>query len=167
MARALPVWGGISKGDFGVVAMHNFKKLSTEEWVGAVEQGKLDKAAKSIGALGRKPWHVLCDNEKFLKTAASQKACSKRGIKLWFVPPRSPDLNPIERFWARLRRELRRRDLQDLKSKRAPLGKVAYRKRVREVLRTTKAQEVAKRMAGSLKKVCRKVVEVKGAHSGK
>ena len=167
LARAVPVWGGISQGGFAVVAMHRFKKLKTTEWVKAVTQGKLTAAVKLIGATGKKPWFVLCDNEKFLQTAASEKACSKQGIKLWFVPPRSPDLNPVERFWAWLRRELRQRDLQDYHSKRAPLGKLAYRQRIRAVIKTAKAKQVAKHITMGLKKVCRKVVAVKGAHSGK
>ena len=55
----------------------------------------------------------------------------------------------------------------DLQDKREPLTKEAYRQRVREVLRNRKAQTVAKNCAWNLKKVCSKVCEKRGAHSGK
>ena len=46
------------------------------------------------------------------------------------------------------------------------LGKIAYRLRVKAVLRSPKSQQVASRCAGTLKKVCKAVVAKKGAHSG-
>ena len=109
----------------------------------------------------------MCDNEKFLKAPGSTKACAKRGFKLWLVPPRSPDLNPVERFWSWLKRELRKRNLEDLRQKRPVLGKTAYRARVRSVLRSRKANATAASIAKGFRKVCRKVVANKGAHSGR
>ena len=90
-----------------------------------------------------------------------------RFIKISFVPPRSPDLNPVERFWSWLRRELRHRDLHDLHAKRPVLGKMAYRRRVRGIMKTKKAKLVATNITKGFKKVCKKVVEKQGAHSGK
>ena len=78
----------------------------------------------------------------------------------------SPDLNPIEKFWSWLGKELRRRDLKDLCEGRPVLGKIAYRLRVKAVLRSPKSQQVASRCAGTLKKVCKAVVAKKGAPSG-
>ena len=109
------------------------------------------------------PWHVLCDNEKFLDAKDSQAAYTARGVVLWHVPPRSPDLNPVEQFWGWLRKELRRRDLRDALAKRPPLGKSAYLKRVRAVICTRKAQTVAGNIARSFKKTCREVVRKGGA----
>ena len=40
--------------------------------------------------------HVLCDNESFLDAAPCAKAHMLKRIKLWHIPPRSPDLNPVE-----------------------------------------------------------------------
>ena len=67
----------------------------------------------------------------------------------------SPDLNPIEKFWSWLGKELRRRDLKDLREGRPVLGKIAYRLRVKAVLRSPKSQQVASRCAGALKKCAR------------
>ena len=84
------------------------------------------------------------------------------GIEVLKIPRRSPDCNPIEKFWGWLRRELKARDLTDLQKKRKPLGKTAYRQRVRAVLRQKKTQEVAKRFAGDMVRVCKAVVKAKG-----
>ena len=64
-----------------------------------------------------------------------------------------------------MRRELRRRDLQDWNAKRPPLGRTAYRARLRAVLRSKKTQGVAGRIAAGLLKVCKEVVKKKGAAS--
>ena len=41
-----------------------------------------------------------------------------KNIQLWDVPPKSPDLNPIEMFWGWIRKKLRSMDLADLRTKR-------------------------------------------------
>ena len=74
-------------------------------------------------------------------------------------------MNPIEKFWGWLRREMRRRDLQDWNAKRPPLGRTAYRARLRAVLRSKKAQGVAGRLAAGLLNVCKEVLKKKGAAS--
>ena len=89
-----------------------------------------------------------------------------KGIKLWHNPPRSPDLNPVELFWSWLRRDLRRRDLEDLHRRREPPNKAAYRARARAVLRSKKAKVVAASITKSFRKTCQRVVDLGGAHSG-
>ena len=84
-------------------------------------------------------------------------------MSLWKIPPRSPDLNPIEKFWSWLRKELRRRDLEDYKAKRPCLTKAQYIARVKEVLLTAKAQRAAGNIAGGLRKVCQEVADKSGA----
>ena len=73
-----------------------------------------------------RPWRVLCDGEGFLHSKDARAACQRHSISLWKIPPRSPDLNPVEKFWSWLRRELRRRDLQDYRQKKACLTKAQY-----------------------------------------
>ena len=46
-ARAMPMWGGIGKGGFGIVMFHKWKKVDQDEWSSAVEQGKLAAACRS------------------------------------------------------------------------------------------------------------------------
>ena len=109
---------------------------------------------------------MLTDNESFLRAPASRAAHSKKSVHLWGIPPRSPDLNPVEKFWSWLRKELRARDLRDALAKRPVLGTTAYRARVRSVLQTRKAQRAAANMANGLKTVCKKVLAKQGRHSG-
>ena len=92
----------------------------------------------------------------------AKKLYTKLRIKLWHVPPRSPDLNPVEKFWAWLRKHLRAMDLKDAVAKRPVLGKSAYRERVRRVLQTKRAQNVAKNCALGLRKVCKQVLHGQG-----
>ena len=81
---------------------------------------------------------------------------------MWKMPPKSPDLNPVERFWAWLRTKLRRMDLADAVDKRPVMSKDEYKARVRRVAHTKKAQEVASNQARLMKKVCRAVLKKEG-----
>ena len=85
------------------------------------------------------------------------------GIKIWHNPARSPDLNPVELFWAWLRKKLRAMDLKDAVAKRPVLSKMAYTQRVRCVLKTKKAQTTAANIALRLKKNCKMIVAGGGA----
>jgi hypothetical protein len=75
-------------------------------------------------------------------------------------------LNPIERFWAWLKKKLRAMDLKDAVQGRPALNKTTYKLRVRGVLRSKRAQQVAKNYANSLRKVCKEVLKKKGAATG-
>ena len=164
LSRAVPLWGGISPGGFVVIAFHPTKKIQPEEWVDAVDSGALTIAIKQGKPVLKKgPWGVLCDNEGFLSKADSKAAHRKQKIILRHVPARSPDLNVVEKFWGWLRRELRKRDLNDLVQKRPALGKMAYRQRILAICRTPKAKEVAANYFKSLRKVCQEVLLKKGA----
>ena len=83
-------------------------------------------------------------------------------MKLLHIPKASPDLNPIEKFWGWLRRELRKKDLEDLKNRRPALGKLAYKKRVRNFMRSKRVQDKAKAFARDIIRVCKEVVKKKG-----
>ena len=165
-SRAVPMWGGIGPGGFGLVTYHQWKKVDQYEWSRAVEKGRLVAACKAARP-GRKrgPWRILCDNESFLKTKLTKEAHSKANVELWHIPPRSPDLNPVERFWGWLRKRLRAMDLADLKAGRRPVKKAGMKARVRALLRSQKAKEVAKNHFLSLHKTCADVKKKRGAAS--
>ncbi len=57
-------------------------------------------------------------------------------------------------------------DLEDLRNKRPALGRTAWTVRLKRLLKTQKAQTVAKRKFQNFKKVCKVVYQRKGAHSG-
>ena len=43
--------------------------------------------------------HVFCDNARYYKNKQVQEYLEKSKVKLHFLPPYSPNLNPIERIW--------------------------------------------------------------------
>jgi transposase len=55
---------------------------------------------------------VILDNASFHKSIKTKELLESVGCKLLFLPPYSPDLNPIEKFWATMKRWIRRRVTQ-------------------------------------------------------
>ena len=164
LARCVPMWGGIGVGGIGVVMFHKLKKIDTEQWVSYVSQGKLVaacRAARPDWVNG--PWNILCDNESFLKARGSKGAYKKKSVRLWHIPPRSPDLNPVERFWGYMKKRLRAMDLDDLVKKRTPVGATTLKARVRNMFRQKGTMQVARNLVLGLRKTCREVVKKKGA----
>ena len=50
---------------------------------------------------------AIMDNATFHRKTKLQKLAENAGCKVIFLPPYSPDLNPIEKHWAWLKRKLR------------------------------------------------------------
>ena len=143
---------------------HQTKKTNKEEWSRAVREGKVTDALRYLNPRNKTgPWTIVCDGEKFLRAPVCRVAYRAKHIALWDVPPKSPDLNPVEMFWGWLRKKLRGMDLADLRAKRRPLGKAAYVARVKSVIKTQKAQAVAKNFAKRLRAACEQVVSRRGA----
>jgi transposase len=55
---------------------------------------------------------VVMDNLQAHKVAGVREAIQAAGAELWYLPPYSPDLNPIELAFAKIKSELRRRELR-------------------------------------------------------
>ena len=51
--------------------------------------------------------YVVMDNASFHKSQRTKELIESVGCKLIFLPPYSPDLNPIEQFWANMKRWIR------------------------------------------------------------
>jgi len=49
---------------------------------------------------------VVLDNASFHHSSQAKLLAAAHGVELVFLPPYSPDLNPIESFWAKLKRAL-------------------------------------------------------------
>lgn len=47
---------------------------------------------------------VIMDNASFHKSQKTKDLIESVGCKIIFLPPYSPDLNPIEKFWANMKR---------------------------------------------------------------
>lgn len=50
---------------------------------------------------------LILDNASFHKSAESQKLVESVGCKIFFLPPYSPDLNPIEKYWGNMKKKVR------------------------------------------------------------
>lgn len=50
---------------------------------------------------------VVLDNATFHKSEKTRKLIENAGCTLLFLPPYSPDLNPIEKFWAWFKAKIR------------------------------------------------------------
>ncbi len=50
---------------------------------------------------------LILDNASFHKSAESQILIESVGCKILFLPPYSPDLNPIEKYWANMKIKVR------------------------------------------------------------
>ena len=167
MSRAVPLWGGIGQGGFGIVTWHKQKKLTQEEWVQVRRSGKLVEACRRARPdRTHGPWHILCDNEGFLQGKSAQCLYERLSVHLLHIPPRSPDLNPFEKFWAYLRKRLRAMDLQDVEARRPPVGRAQLKARVACILSSAKSKVVSKNLVRGLKRVCKVVLKKRGAASG-
>jgi transposase len=51
---------------------------------------------------------VVMDNLSSHKGAAVRELIENAGADLWYLPPYSPDLNPIEKLWSKVKAWLRR-----------------------------------------------------------
>ena len=47
---------------------------------------------------------VIMDNAAFHRSQKTKDLIESVGCKIIFLPPYSPDLNPIEKFWANMKR---------------------------------------------------------------
>jgi len=146
------------------VFWHEHRKTNAVEWAESVDAGSLEEGLKKVNQ-GRRsgPWKILCDNESFLRADISAAAHRRWRVGLIKLPARSPDLNPVEMFWAWLRKRLRALDLDDFVKRRPVPGKEAYKARVRRVLRSRQAQVVASKCFASLHKTA---VEVDANEGG-
>jgi transposase len=50
---------------------------------------------------------IILDNATFHKSETTRNLIESAGCTLLFLPPYSPDLNPIETFWANLKNKIR------------------------------------------------------------
>lgn len=50
---------------------------------------------------------LILDNASFHKSIESQKLVEAAGCQILFLPPYSPDLNPIEKYWADMKTKVR------------------------------------------------------------
>lgn len=57
---------------------------------------------------------VVMDNLSTHKTDLVQTAFKRRAIRLLYLPPYSPDLNPIENMWSKIKAAMRHKEARNL-----------------------------------------------------
>jgi len=65
---------------------------------------------------------VIMDNVSVHKVSGVREAIEARGAALRYLPPYSPDLNPIEKFFAKLKSNLRKAAARSLEGLWAAIG---------------------------------------------
>ena len=110
---------------------------------------------------------VLADNESFLTSAVVNAAHKKARVSVWQCPAKSPDLNPVEMFWAYLRKRLAKLDVKDCLDRRPVPTPDQYRARIRSLSNSKSAQKVAANVAATFRATCKLVVQKNGAASGR
>jgi transposase len=70
---------------------------------------------------------VVMDNLSSHKNAAVRRAIRRAGAKLFFLPPYSPDLNPIEQAFAKLKTLLRKENARTVEQVQTCIGKLLKR----------------------------------------
>ena len=66
---------------------------------------------------------LILDNVGFHKINRFQESMEKIGVKMVFLPPYSPDLNPIENMWSKIKNYLRRIRINNMREFKAYLKK--------------------------------------------
>ena len=111
--RGEKVFGEISGNRFGrqsiISAILNGKFLSPMCFEGTCNTDTFNTWLKEVLVPNLKPGQVLIlDNASFHKSAESKKIIKNVGCDILFLPPYSPDLNPIEKYRANLKVRIRK-----------------------------------------------------------
>ena len=129
----VPLWGGFTgTGRFALRLWSPTGKMKKEQWAALVPAMRraLDEAAAPRPAGARSAFKVWQDNEGFLQ---QPKVYRRHGLQVVNFPPNSGDLNPIETVWARLRKDLAVREMQDLQDG-VEITDAQYRQRAAQLL---------------------------------
>lgn len=106
-------------------ALKSGKRTEHISWIAALKQGKLFAPMTFSGSCNRdlfEVWLETCllpklqpgsviiiDNASFHRSQAMDEIVAQAECELWYLPPYSPDLNKIERWWFVLKNWMRQR----------------------------------------------------------
>ncbi|BAS59692.1 hypothetical protein NIES2135_07780 [Leptolyngbya boryana NIES-2135] len=106
-------------------ALKSGKRTERVSWIAALKQGKLFAPMTFSGSCNRdlfEVWLETCllpklqpgsviiiDNASFHRSQAMDEIVAQAECELWYLPPYSPDLNKIERWWFVLKNWMRQR----------------------------------------------------------
>ena len=88
----LNIVGAIELGNLSAAIFDQFKTVNGEAIIKFFKQVRSSYASKEI-------IHMVLDGAGYHRSTEVVEAAEKLGIKLHYLPPYSPNLNPIERLW--------------------------------------------------------------------
>ncbi|GHS95096.1 hypothetical protein FACS1894107_15870 [Planctomycetales bacterium] len=95
-------------GRNAVAALRGLRLLAVELYTGAMNAARFELwLAKTLMPQLRPGDVIIMDNARFHRPRALRRLVRGRGLRIIFLPPYSPDLNPIEQVWANRKRQLR------------------------------------------------------------
>ena len=97
----------------GVICTEACEKMSASYFSDFIER-RFPAMFRKMGKTARSKKIFVMDNDPSQTSAKARKTLSRLGIQLKEIPPRSPDLNPIENVFHIVKRQLR----EDAKLKR-------------------------------------------------
>jgi len=98
--ESLTVLGGMRLG--------GREKLPTHVYPGGTTTDRMIEYIEGpLGHALRRGDIVVADNLAAHKAKRVSEALAERHAEIWFLPPYSPDLNPIERLWSKIKTSLR------------------------------------------------------------
>ncbi|NJL21603.1 MAG: IS630 family transposase [Leptolyngbyaceae cyanobacterium SM1_3_5] len=106
-------------------ALKSGKRTERVSWIAALVQGQLIAPMTFTGACNRDLFEmwleqsllpqlqpgsvIVIDNASFHRSCVIDELVAQAGCELWYLPPYSPDLNKIERWWSVLKNWMRQR----------------------------------------------------------
>lgn len=91
-----------------IAAQNGSKILAPFCYTGTCHTDLFNAWLKQVLILELKPGQVvILDNASFHKSKTTVEIIRKAGCEVLFLPPYSPDLNPIEKFWANFKKKVK------------------------------------------------------------
>lgn len=110
--RGERVYGGVSGNRYSresfIAAQNQSSILAPFCFTGTCDTNLFNAWLEQILVPQLKPGQVIIlDNASFHKSKTSLAIIQKAECEVLFLPPYSPDLNPIEKFWANFKRNVK------------------------------------------------------------
>jgi transposase len=116
--KSLTILGAIRRSRW-VVQSTMFATANADRFVGWMNRQLLPKL--------RRGDVVIMDNAKAHHDARVEESCVKAGVRLIYLPPYSPDFNPIEPGWALQKQHVRKHAPRDKEALRRVARRARYR----------------------------------------
>ena len=85
-----------------------------ENMSNTIYENILEDYMPELKRIGKNEVLVLMDNHPVHKSLNSLKFYKEKGIKVIDFPPYSPDLNPIENIWGKIKKQIMKKEYQTL-----------------------------------------------------